>query len=113
VWGNGLGQSFFLADTRVVIKSNGPPLQAVILSKFIVVSSFEEWSVIGGWCRTVISIRKWFGQSFPRADSFYPGCTVISVERMAQFGEWSRFSNHGQAFPRADSFSPGCTVISA
>jgi hypothetical protein len=32
------------------------PLWEVILSKFIVVSSFEEWSDVGGWCRTVISI---------------------------------------------------------
>jgi hypothetical protein len=57
--------------------------------------------------------RKWSGQSFPRADSFSPGCTVISVGGMAQLGEWSRFNNQGQAFPRADSFSPGCTMISA
>jgi hypothetical protein len=57
--------------------------------------------------------RKWSGQSFPRADSFSPGCTVISAGGMAQLGEWSRFNNQGQAFPRADSFSPGCTMISA
>jgi hypothetical protein len=95
-----------------VVKQNGPPLWAVIPSKFTVVSSFEEWYVIGGWCRTIISIRKRFGQSFPMADSFSPGCTVISVGRMAQLGEWSRFNNQGQEFPREDSFSPGCTMIS-
>jgi hypothetical protein len=55
---------------------------------------------------------KWFGESFPRADSFSPGCTVISPGGMAQLGEWSRFKNQGQSFPRADSFSPGCTMNS-
>jgi hypothetical protein len=38
---------------------------------------------------------------------------MISVGRMAQLGEWSRFSNQGQSFPRVDSFTPGCTMISA
>jgi hypothetical protein len=38
------------------------------------------------------------GQAFPRADSFYPGCTMISVEGMAQLGEWSRLRNQGQLF---------------
>jgi hypothetical protein len=56
--------------------------------------------------------RKWSGQSFPKADSFSPGCTVISAGGMAQLGEWYKFSNQGQAFPRADSLSPGCTMIS-
>jgi hypothetical protein len=56
--------------------------------------------------------RKWFEQSFPREDSFSPGCTVISVGGMAQLGEWSRFINQGHTFPRVDSFSPGCTMIS-
>jgi hypothetical protein len=37
---------------------------------------------------------------------------MISVEGMAQLGEWSRFNNQGQAFPRENSFSPGCTMIS-
>jgi hypothetical protein len=58
-------------------------------------------------------LRKWFKQSFPREDSFSPGCTLFSVGGMAQIGEWSRFNNQGQAFPRADSFSPGCTLFSA
>jgi hypothetical protein len=46
---------------------------------------------------------KWSGQSFPRADSFSPGCTLFSAGGMAQIGEWSRFNNQGQALPRADS----------
>jgi hypothetical protein len=56
--------------------------------------------------------RKWSEQSFPRKYSFSLGCTVISVGRMAQLGEWFRFNNHGHVFPRIDSFSPGCIVIS-
>jgi hypothetical protein len=58
-------------------------------------------------------LRKWSEQSFPRVDSFSPGCTLFSAGGMAQIGEWSRFNNQGQAFPRADSFSPGCTLFSA
>jgi hypothetical protein len=58
-------------------------------------------------------LRKWSRQSFPREDSFSPGCTFFSAERMAWMGEWSRFSNQGQAFPRANSFSPGYTLFSA
>jgi hypothetical protein len=67
----------------------------------------------GGWCRTIISIRKWFVQSFPRVDSLFPSCTMFSVGGMAQLGEWSMFSNHGQSFPREDSFYLGCTMFSA
>jgi hypothetical protein len=112
VWGNGLGQSFFLA---VTLSSGQVEWSASSGSHSFEVHSCEQFRrmvCFGGWCRTVISIRKWFGQSFPREDSFYPGCTMISVGGMAQLGEWSRFSNQGQAFPRADSFSPGCTMIS-
>jgi hypothetical protein len=79
---------------------------AVILSKFTVVSNFEEWSVL----------EVGAGQSFPLGnglDNHSLGCTMISVGGMAQLGEWSRFSNQGHAFPRADSFSPGCTMTSA
>jgi hypothetical protein len=96
-----------------VVKKNGLPLRVVILSKFTFVSSFEEWPVIGGWCRTIVSIRKWSGKSFPRENTFSPGCTVISTRRMVKLGEWSRFNNQGQTFSRENSFSPGCTVISA
>jgi hypothetical protein len=38
------------------------------------------------------------GQTFPRADSFSPGCTMISVGGIAQLGEWSRLGNQGQLF---------------
>ena len=55
---------------------------------------------------------KWSGQSFPRADSFSPGCTLFSVGGMAQGGEWSMFNNQVQTFLRADSFSPGYTFFS-
>jgi hypothetical protein len=58
-------------------------------------------------------LRKWFGQSFPRENSFSLGCTLFSAGGMAQIREWSRFNNQGHAFPRADSFSPGCTFFSA
>jgi hypothetical protein len=71
--------------------------------KLIVVSSFKEWFVL----------EVGAGQSFPRANSFYPGCTLFSAGGMAQIGEWSRFSNQGQTFSKADSFSPGCTLFSA
>jgi hypothetical protein len=57
-------------------------------------------------------LRKWFGQSFPRANSFSPGCTLFSAGGMAQIGKCSRFNNQGYALPRADSFSPGCTLFS-
>jgi hypothetical protein len=57
--------------------------------------------------------RNWSEQSFPRADSFSPGYTVISAGGMAQLGEWSRFNNQGQAIPSVDSFSPGCNMTSA
>jgi hypothetical protein len=114
-----------------VVKKNGPPHRAVILLKFKIVSSFKEWSVLEvgvgqsfpqEMVRIVISsgngpdshfLRKWFGQSFPRANSFSQGCTMISVERIAQLGEWSRFNNQGHAFPRENSFCPGYTMISA
>jgi hypothetical protein len=58
-------------------------------------------------------LRKWFGQSFLRADSFSLACTLFSVGGMAQGGEWSRFNNQGHAFLREDSFFPSCTFFSA
>jgi hypothetical protein len=33
------------------------------------------------------------GHAFLRVYTFSPGCTLISVGRMAQGGEWSRFRN--------------------
>jgi hypothetical protein len=58
-------------------------------------------------------LRKWSGQSFPREDSFSPGCTVFSAKGMDQLGEWSRFNNQGHAFPRLDSLYPVFTMFSA
>jgi hypothetical protein len=108
VWGNVLGQSFFLAVTLI--------------------SGQVEWSVSSGnHSFEVRSFEEWFvlevgaGQSFPLGnspDSHSLGKThslqvVISARGMAQLGEWSRFNNQGHAFPWADSFSLGFTVISA
>jgi hypothetical protein len=112
VWGNGLGQSFFL---EVTLSSGQVEWSASSGNHSFKVHSCEQFRRMvrfGGWCKTVISIRKWSGHSFPRADSFYPGCTIISAKEMAQLSEWSKFSNQGQTFPRADSFSSGCTMIS-
>jgi hypothetical protein len=113
VWGNGLGQSFFLTIT---LSSGQEDWYASPDSHSFEAHSCEQFQrmvCFGGWCRTIHFLRKWSGQSFPRADSFSPGCTLFSAGGMAQIGEWSRFSNQGQAFPRADSFSPGCTLFSA
>jgi hypothetical protein len=74
---------------------------------------FRRMVHFGGWYRTVISIRKWSGQSFLRANSFSPSYTMFSAGGMAQLSEWSRFNNQGQAFPRIDLFYPGCTMFSA
>jgi hypothetical protein len=99
--GSGLGQSLFLRvtqedwpaspDNDFPLWLNGPFWRLVQDSHFL-------------W--------KWSGQSFLRADSFSPGCTLFSVGRMAQGGEWSRFSNQGEKFLREDSFSPGYTLFS-
>jgi hypothetical protein len=51
-----------------VVKHNGLPLRAVILSKFTVVSSFKEWSDVGGWCMIIIFVRNGL-------DSHSPGQT--------------------------------------
>jgi hypothetical protein len=113
VWGNGLGQSFFLAVTLSSGQAEWPASPSNHSFKVHSCEQFRRMVRYRKFGRTVISIRKWFGQSFPRADSFSPGCIVISVGRMVELGEWSRFSNQGHAFPGIDSFSPGCTVISA
>jgi hypothetical protein len=113
VWGNGLGQSFFLAVTS---SSGQAEWSASPGSHSFEVHSCEQFRRMVRYRRLVQDShfhRKWFEQSFLRADSFSPGCTVISAGRMAQLGEWSRFNNQGQSFPRVDSFSPGCTMISA
>jgi hypothetical protein len=112
VWGNGLGQSFFLA---VTLSSGQVEWSASLGNHSFEVHSCEQFRYGPFWRLVQDShfLRKWSGQSFPRAYSFSPGCTMFSAEGMAQLGEWSRFSNQGQAFPRANSFSPSCTMISA
>jgi hypothetical protein len=94
-----------------VVKKNGLPRREVILSKFTVVSSFEEWSILEVGAGHSF-IRKCYKHSIPREDSFSLGCTLFSYRGMAQLGEWSRFSNEGQTFPRVYSFSPSCTLFS-
>jgi hypothetical protein len=112
VWGNGLGQSFFLA---VTLSSGQVEWSASSGIHSFKVHSCEQFQRMVHFWRLVQDNhfhRKWSGQSFPREDSFSPGFTMISAEGMAQLGEWSRFSNQGQEFPREDSFSLGCTMIS-
>ena len=46
------------------------------------------------------------GQTFPRADSFYPGCTMFSVGGMAQLGEWSRLINQDNYSSMLEKNSP-------
>jgi hypothetical protein len=93
VWGNGLGQSFSLV---VTLSSGQVEWSALSGSHSFKVYSCEKFQIMvwfGGWCRTVISVRKWYGQSFPSEKSFYPGFNMISARGMAHLGEWSRFSN--------------------
>jgi hypothetical protein len=113
VWGNGLRQSFFLAVTLSSGQVEWFSSLGIHSFKVHICEHFRRMVHFGGWCRTIISIRKWFGQSFPRSDSFYLGFTMISARGMAQLGEWFKFINQGQTFSRADSFSPGFTMISA
>jgi hypothetical protein len=56
VWGNGLGHVFSLV---VTLRSGQVEWSATPDSHSfeVVVSNFEEWYDIGGWCRTIISIR--------------------------------------------------------
>jgi hypothetical protein len=58
-------------------------------------------------------LRKWSGHSFPMADSFSLGCTLLSVGGMAQISEWFQVQQSGTDIPREDSFSPGCTLFTA
>ena len=59
-------------------------------------SSFEEWSVL----------EVGAGQSFPRADSFSPGCTLFTTEGMARIGEWSRLRNQDSYSSMLEKNSP-------
>jgi hypothetical protein len=79
-----------------VVKQNGPPRRAVILSKFTVVSSFEESSVL----------EVDAGQTFFEGYTFSLGYTLV-------LEEWPRVGNGLDSyFSRADSFSPGYTLFS-
>jgi hypothetical protein len=112
VWGNGIGQAFFL---EVTLSSDQAEWYASPGSHSFEVHSCEQFRRMVHYRRLGQDNhfhRKWSRKSFPREVSFSPGCTVISARRMAQLGEWSKFNNHGQSFPRADSFSPCCTLIS-
>jgi hypothetical protein len=112
VWGNDLGHSSFLA---VTLSSGQVEWSASPSSHSFEVHNCEQFRRMVFYRRLVQDrhfLRKWSRQSFPRADSSSPSCTVISARGMAKLSEWSRFSNQGQAFPRVDSFSLGCTVIS-
>ena len=51
------------------------------------------------------------GQTFPRADSFSPGCTLFSVERMAQIGEWSRLINQDNYSSLLEKNSPDSSSL--
>jgi hypothetical protein len=46
------------------------------------------------------------GQTFPRADSFSPGCSLFSARGMAQLGEWSRFINQDNYSSMLEKNSP-------
>jgi hypothetical protein len=113
VWGNGLGKFFFLEVTLISGQVEWFTSSGIHSFEVHNCEQFRRMVCFGGWCRTIISIRKWSGQSFPREDSFSPGFTLISAGGMAQLGEWSRFNNQGHELPRENSFSPGFTLISA
>jgi hypothetical protein len=86
VWGNGLGQTFSLA---VTLRSGQEEWSASPGSHSFKVHSCEQFRRMVR-CRRLVQDshfhRKWSGQSFPREDSFSPGCTMNRTERMAQLG---------------------------
>ena len=95
--GSGLGQSFFLAVTLSSGQVEWSASPAVILSKFTVVSSFEESSV---W-------RLMQDRHSSRANSLFPGYTCLVSE------EWPRVGNGLDNYSsRVDSFSLGYTLFS-
>jgi hypothetical protein len=55
--------------------------------------SAGEMAQLGEW-----SMFNNHGLAFPRAESFYLGCTMFSAGGMDQLGEWSRLRNQGQLF---------------
>ena len=107
------GKPFFL---EVTLSSGQVEWSTSLGSQSFKVHSCEQFQRMVCYRRLVKGShfhRKWSEQSFPREDSFSLGCTMISVRRMAQLGEWSTFNNQGQTFPRENSFSPSCTMTSA
>jgi hypothetical protein len=83
VWGDGLGQSFSLA---VILRSGQAEWSASPGSHSFEVHSGEQFRRMVR-CRRLVQDnhfhRKWSGQSFPREDSFSPGCIVNRAGRMA------------------------------
>jgi hypothetical protein len=83
VWGNGLGNSFFLA---IIVSSGQVEWSTSSGSHSFEVHSCEQFQRMVRYRRLVRDNhfhRKCFGQSFPRAEFFSPGCTVINVGAMA------------------------------
>ena len=79
-----------------MVKKNGPPRRAVIVSKLTVVRSFKESSIL----------EVDAGQAFLEGYTFSPGYTLVSEE-------WPRVGNGLDSYSsRADSFSPGYTLFS-
>jgi hypothetical protein len=78
-----------------VVKQNGPPRRTIILLKFTVVSSFEEWSVL----------EVDAGQTFLEGYTFSPGYTLFSVGGMAQGGGMVR-----KVIPRGKTHSLQVTL---
>jgi hypothetical protein len=61
-------------------------------------------------------IGEWYrfnnqGQAFPRAYSFSPGCTLVSVRGMAQIGEWSRLRNRDNCSSLLEKNSPDSSSL--
>ena len=90
VRGNGLGQSLFLMV-------NQEHWSALLDSHSFEAHSCEQFRRRVRFLRFKQDnhfLMKWSKQSFPRENSFSPGCTLFSAGGMAQIGEWSRFNNH-------------------
>jgi hypothetical protein len=51
------------------------------------------------------------GQTFPRADSFSPGCTLFSAGGMAQIGEWYRLINQDSYSSLLEKNSPDSSSL--
>jgi hypothetical protein len=133
--GNGLGQSLFLRVTQEdwPTSSDSHSFEAHSCEQF------RRMVCFGGWCRTVTSLgngpdshslaqihslqvalclvpEEWSrfsnqGQTFLRADSFSPGCTLFSAGGMAQSGEWSRLRNRDSYSSLLEKNSPDSSSL--